>query len=66
MELFREKQLFRHSENVHQHSDRSLEDLRDEIEAEPEPRSDLLNFALGRIAFELKWREGQGNYDPAA
>ena len=61
MEYYRQKQMFRYSENLSTMSSESIEQLKEEIEVEPEPRGELLDIALGRIAFELKWREGQGN-----
>lgn len=66
MDRLREKQLFRQSEVAHAHSNKSLEGIIVEIEGEPEPRSDLLQFALARAAFQLRLREGNGNYQPAA
>lgn len=66
MERLREKQLFRQSEIAHAQSSKALEGMVVEIEGEPEPRSDLLQFALARAAFQLRLREGNGNYQPAA
>ena len=46
-------------------SNRSLAELKDEIECDDSPTEEAL-IALARISFQLLLREGAGNYDPAA
>jgi len=61
MDQLREKQLFRYSEAAHMHSNASLDQLKDEIENDPEP-TNLALIALARIVYQLRIRQGNGNY----
>lgn len=65
MDQLRSEQLFRYSETARMHSNASLDQLKEEIETDPEP-TDIALISLARIVYQLRIRQGDGNYPPAA